>query len=322
MAISDPPRELVEQALLLIGRTHKAGPDAAQAARDELARWQQAGTERAAAAEAAQRLWDGSDGSTLRDSVPLPRSRSEALQTRRRALGLLGAAGLVAIAAGGGRWYWQRPVHQLALETGHGQLLSRTLPDGTRLDLAARTAATVTYFRDRREVRLGRGEIRFQVSAAADRPFTVATDWGRVRVLGTTFSVSAREGRMRVAVAEGRVAVWAGEAQARAVLQAGEAVEADSRGLGERSAVQVEEVGAWRQGWLVFDNTRLAEAIGRWNDYLRQPLHLGAAPALRDLRLSGSFPLREPQAFLDGLPDILPVRVVRGPGGAAVIEAR
>lgn len=315
-AAPSPSRQLVEHALLLIGRMHKAGSEAAHAAGDELARWRDADPAHAAAAETAQALWDGTDGSSLRDSVPLPPSQANIQRTRRRVAGLLGVGGLVAALASGGHWYWQQPVYQLALHTEQAQLVSRTLPDGTQLDLAARTRATVTYYRDRREVRLDAGEVRFAVRRDTDKPFTVGTDWGRVRVLGTTFSVSAREGRMQVAVAEGRVAVWpaAVNGPPPMVLSAGEAVQVDAQGLGARGTVQASDVGAWRQGWLVFDNTLLPEAVARWNDYLRQPLRLGDSPSLQTLRLSGSFPLRDPQSFLDGLPDILPVRVVRAPG--------
>jgi transmembrane sensor len=40
------------------------------------------------------------------------------------------------------------------------------------------------------------------------------------------------------------------------------------------------------------------------------------------LRLSGSFPLRQPQAFLTGLPDMLPVRVLRNGAGDVSVELR
>lgn len=331
MALAPPSLDMVEHALLLIGRTHKARPAAAQAAHEELTRWRAMGPAHAQAIETAQGLWDGTDGSGLKESVPMPRSQAQVQQARRRALGVLGLGGLAALLAGGGRWYRAQPVLQVALSTGHAQLLERTLPDGTVLNLAARTAGTVSYFRDRRDIRLDHGEIRFAVAPDASKPFTVTTEWGRVRVLGTTFSVSARDGRMKVAVAQGRVAVWPGgqggvpvemEGIPAATLGAGEAVEADARGMGRQTTIPAADIGAWRQGWLVFDNTALPEAVARWNDYLPQPLRLGAAPGLQALRLSGSFPLRNPQAFLNGLPDMLPVRVVRAPGGDHSIELR
>lgn len=332
MTLAPPTRSMIAHALLLIGRIHKAQPEAARAAQAELAQWRDTDASHADAVRAAQQLWDATNASALADSVPLPRSQAGTDRTRRRVVGLLGVGGLAALLASGAGWYWQQPVYTVALATGHSQMLERTLPDGTQLSLAARTRAAIVYYRDRREVRLEAGEIRFQVTPDAERPFTVATEWGRVRVLGTTFSVSAREHRMRVAVSQGRVGVWPSRAgttpidmagEPAVVLQGGEAIESDGQGMGRPMPVQPDAVGAWRQGWLVFDNTPLPEALARWNDYLQRSLRLGASPQLETLRLSGSFPLRNPQAFLTGLPDILPVRVVHAPGGgAATIEMR
>lgn len=322
---------MIEHALVLIGRMHKGQPEAAHAAQTELAQWRDRDATHADAVRAAQQLWDATDGSALADSIPLPRSPAATEPMRRRVVGLLGVGSLAALLAAGGGWYWQQPVYTLAVATGHSQMLERTLPDGTQLSLAARTRGSIAYYRDRREVQLAEGEIRFQVTPDARRPFTVATEWGRVRVLGTTFSVSARENRMRVAVSEGRVGVWPARAgrtpddlagEPAAVLQGGEAIESDGQAIGKPMSVQPDSVGAWRQGWLVFDNTPLPEALARWNDYLQRPVRLGTSPELSTLRLSGSFPLRNPQAFLAGLPDMLPVRVVHTPGGAATIEMR
>jgi transmembrane sensor len=322
---------MIEHALLLIGRMHKGQPEAARAAQTELAHWRDSDATRAEAVRAAQQLWDATDGSALADSVPVPRSQAGMDPARRRVVGLLGIGGLTALLAVGGGWYWQQPLYTLAVATGHAQMLERTLPDGTQLSLAARTRGSIVYYRNRREVQLVDGEIRFQVAPDVERPFTVATEWGRVRVLGTTFSVSARENRMRVAVSEGRVGVWPASAgrtpddlasEPTAVLQGGEAIESDGQAIGKPMSVQPDSVGAWRQGWLVFDNTPLPEALARWNDYLQRPVRLGASAQLNTLRLSGSFPLRNPQAFLAGLPDILPVRVVHTPAGTATIEMR
>lgn len=326
-----PPREWVERALLLIGRTHKGATAQALAASQELDRWRQDGPLRARAVQAAQHLWDLTDGSALRESMPTP-ARAPSLPARRRAVGLLGVAALIGGLGAGSRWYWRQPLYHATLGTARGELSERTLPDGTVLNLAPRTTLAVSYHRDRRELRLDQGEVRLSVQHDADRPFTVVTDWGRVRVLGTVFSVSAREGRMRVAVAEGRVAVWgarhpgtaldAGDAPG-AVLGAGQSIQTlEGPGLAERTTVQADEVGAWRQGWLVFDNQPLAEVVSVWNDYLPQPIRLGTSPVLSRLRLTGSFPLREPRSFLEGLPHMLAVRVVRHPDGVVEIDAR
>jgi transmembrane sensor len=256
----------------------------------------------------------------------MPPTAAQERQSRRRVIGTLGVAGFAVLAGAGGRWYWQRPVYEAAPHTGNAQTLAHAPPDGSLIDLAANTALQVTLYRDRRTVRLARGEARFAVAPDAERPFTVATEWGHVRVLGTVFTVSVRDGRMRLAVAEGQVAVWAhgqaGTAAPATVLGAGEAIEVDTRGLGTRSTVDVSEVADWKQGWLVFRNTPLTEAVARWNDYLRQPLRLTDDSALREMRVTGHYKLRDPQAFVNGLAVMLPVRTTRVADGATEIARR
>lgn len=321
---------MVEAALLLVGRVHRGEPDTAFAAEQELARWRAGPPERQAALETAERLWSGTDGSFLQASVPLPRRRDPG-RTRRNVLGLFGASGLAALMWGGGRWVWRQPVFQSSMQTGHGEQRKASLPDGSDIHLAPHTQTRIVLYRDRREVHLAQGEMRFDVNSDPDRPFTVSTDWGSVRVLGTAFSVRARDGQMRVEVAEGRVGVWpknlagtpAGpDDTPPIVLTAGQSIDTNDQGLGSRKAVPADSVGAWRNGWLVFDDTPLEQVLAQWNDYLPTPLRLGAHPRLKQLRLSGSFPLRQSNAFLMGLPDMLPVQVMRNARGEVVIDLK
>lgn len=266
----------------------------------------------------------------MRDTFALPPPETERVRTRRRVLSALAVGGVVFGLAGAVRWVVDLPTQELALGTRTGQVQTVTLSDGTRLDVGARTAVRVAYYRDRREIRLAEGEIRLEVAPDAARPLTVATDWGRVRVLGTVFSVAVRDAQMSVAVAGGRVAVWqrggpgdeVGERPPEAELTAGQRIEADAVRLGEIGEVRPADVGAWRQGWLVFDGVTLADAVARWNDYLATRLVLDDDPALSSLRVTGSYRVRDPGAFIKSLPAILPVRVAKGPDGAVHIEAR
>lgn len=329
-----PPRRLIEQALSLIGRQLHGAPEEALAARDELARWRQADPAHAAAFETASQYWQATEASALRGDVAMPPSQTErdvqARQSRRRALTVLGLGGLAAALATGGRWAWLQPTAQFALHTAHGQRQGLDLPDGSRIDLAAHSEGLVRYHRDRRVCQLQAGEIRVDVRHDPSRPFIVDTAFGRVQVLGTVFSVSVRDERLRVAVARGRVGVWPRHAAGVAiamdgapptVLEAGQAIEVDHLGMGARTPVRVESVGAWREGWLVFQATPLPEVVARWNDYLAQPLRLADDAALRGMRLTGSFPLRDPAAFIENLPHMLPLRTERQ-GSAVLIAAR
>ncbi len=329
------PRAQLEHALLLIARVHGGDARTAETAREALARWRSAHPAHESAYGAARAGWDATSADALRGELPLPASHQERLRAgRRKALSVLGLGALFLGAGTLARWHWRQALHEVALQTPRGQIKTTTLPDGSGLALDAHTRVRIALYRDRREAWLDEGEVQFSVAADADRPFLVMTRWGQVRVLGTVFTVEARQPRMRVAVSQGRVAVWAGPlpeggvgaALARpvdTVLGAGQAVLTEAQALGPVHPVATAEIAAWRQGWLVFDNTPLPQAVARWNHYLGAPLRLDDDPALARLRLTGSFPLRSPGVFVDSLPASLPVRTERlADGGVRIAAAR
>ncbi|MGJ7492308.1 FecR family protein [Variovorax sp. ZT4R33] len=319
------PRRLVAHALTLLGRMERADPQLSQAAEAALHAWRQQSPKNEEAATTAWRIWQLTGQSAARALLPMPPRAEDRPASRRRAMGLLGVVGFTAAAVAGARFYWGQPLEVFALHTPRGRTLTRTLDDGTRLDLDSLTAARVRFFRDRRTVHLLEGEARFGVTHDAERPFIVTCAWGSVQVVGTAFTVSAREGRMRVAVAEGRVLVRATNAPAAAAsltLGPGEAVETDETGLRAPWAIDVADVAAWRQGWLVFRNTPLPEVVARWNDYLGQPIRLDTDARLERLRVSGRFALRDLQGFLDALALMVPVQVRRAADGPTEIQVR
>ncbi len=323
-------RRHIEHALLLIAREHGGAPDTAAQARMSLTAWRQADPAHEQAYQAARQAWLSTEAAALRDAVPLPASREAARQSRRRVVTGLGVAGLLLAMGSAARWAWHQPVYEVALATGHGQMRPVVPPDGSRLDLAALTSATITYYRDRREVWLARGEMRFEVRRDVQRPFVVTTERGRVQVLGTVFTVALRDGSMHISVAEGRVAVWAvpsGSADVPDIgsaleIGAGQTVRIDADGVGQPASIRPDQVGAWREGWLVFDDEPLPDVAARWNAYLPSPIRMASDPALRQLRLTGSYPLRNPEAFLGSLPSALPVRLERDGGPGVLIRMR
>jgi len=320
-------RQLFEQALLLVVRQHGGSPDEAAAAARELADWEKRDALHANASRTAQEAWLQTDAQALRDQFALPLPASERKrQTRRRLTALLGVGGLTVLAGGLGHWYWQQPSFTLLARTGRGQIESHALPDGSRVDLAARSEVAIAYHRDRRLANLAAGEVRFDVMPDSQHPFEIETRHGRVRVLGTSFSVRVLDDGLRVAVAQGRVAVWRGGQPATALpdveLGQGEAIFVATDGKLHHSHVVPDDVGAWRQGWLVFDNIPLDKVVDRWNDYLAIPLEMEQRQALADMHLTGSFPLDNPVAFLETLPRTHPVNVVRQGGGRFLVRLR
>lgn len=242
---------------------------------------------------------------------------------RRRSLaGLLGVAGLGVGGTLGWRM-WQQSLDaqvlwQATLDSPHGRQTRHSLPDGTSVQLDAQSRAEVRYLRHARRVQLVQGAAFFAVAHAPERPFTVDAGSVQVVVLGTRFGVEHLPGdAVLVQVESGHVRV-AGPGLAPRELGAGEAlrVQAD----GQAVATTTDQAAAWRHGELVFLGTPLHEALARLARYA--PYALKATPAAAQLPVSGRVRIAQARAWLDALPQVLPVRVREGAGGAVEIGLR
>lgn len=82
-----------------------------------------------------------------------------------------------------------------------------------------------------------------------------------------------------------------------------------------------DSLGAWQTGLLVFQNTPLNEALAEIQRYRQAPIRLQGNFG-SDTNVSGVFDSRSTDQLLDRLPDILPVQVVRHPGGEVDVQRR
>lgn len=253
-----------------------------------------------------------------------------------RPLVLQASAAAVAFALVGGAWlgwnHWQRlPLFEQAYAAARGQQLTVHLPDaggpaaspGSSLHLDTATRARVRLYRDRREVQLQDGQAMFAVASDPRRPFQVEAGALRITVLGTRFSVrhtatGLNAGATVVAVEEGHVRVTRRAPQAHTPtaeqtleLTAGQTVTADAHGdWGAVVPVDAHAVAAWREGRVSFEQTPLAQAIAEFERYGRTGLVVHD-PAVASLPVGGSYSLPQWQRFVETLPLVLPVRLVR-----------
>lgn len=208
-----------------------------------------------------------------------------------------------------------------------------TLPDGTKVTLGASSEIKADFDAGERRVRLIRGEAFFEVAQDGRRPFVVDAGGTEIRDIGTSFEVKRAAGRLEVGVLEGIVDVRAHnllgrDGAARRVL-AGQRVRAQESVLGPVvasatvGAVEVAPAaaGAWREGQLAYDDTRLADVVADLNRYYRPGVRLEAG-AIGDTRLAASFKADEIDKFLAELPAVAPVTVTRDDNGAIVISPR
>lgn len=193
------------------------------------------------------------------------------------------------------------------LVTGTGEQRELRLPDNTLLQLNSRTAVDVRFDAEQRRIVLRSGEIMVETAHGDSRPFIVETDDGRLRALGTRFLVERDGGGgTLLSVLQSAVAARPEQLPDEKVISQGQHVRLRPDGLGPVEANSA-TADAWTHGMLVVDNVRLADLVARLSRY--SPGYLGVDPALADLRITGSFPLKNIDLALSSLEPTLPVRI-------------
>lgn len=340
MTIGGASERLIERALALIVESESATGEEARNAQLALSRWHGRSPAHAAALLEARHRWDSLGGMAedLRAHFDTPAASmaaaasSRGSQRRKLLLSIAGLMGGGLLAARGAQWYWQQPVFQAAYATRTAQTLQVTLADagaaGSRLDMAPQSAVEVTLYRERRVVEMARGEVRFEVAHDARRPFEVRTRSAVIEVVGTVFTVRDRNGPLTVGVERGHVRV---RVRPRERTETSPAQVIDLRG-GELVVVRdgraepvrradTPSLSAWRDGWLVFDNTPLEEALPAVNSYRSRPI-VATDARVNTLRLSGRFRADDSAGLVALLPTILPLTAAARPDGSVELRAR
>lgn len=231
---------------------------------------------------------------------------------------------------------WQRkPTFVQAFQTERGQQRTIDLPDGSRLWLDAASRAEVALYRQRREVVLPQGQALFSVQASTAQPFHVLAGPLRITVVGTQFSVrndlvtaadGSTTGSVSVVVEQGRVHVARLDEKAEIAtwpmkLDAGHAITTDAQGQITRQSTTATDAAPWRQGRVVFDGATLAQALAEFERYGNTHLVI-RDPQVAVLRIHGSYSLHGLPSFASALPQVLPVRLIRGADGKTEIVMR
>ncbi len=217
--------------------------------------------------------------------------------------------------------------HQL-YRTAVGERATVSLPDGSVATLDTDSALQVDYTPAERGVRLLKGQALFEVAKHRPTPFQAYAGDRRITAVGTLFDVRLDRRRIKVALIEGRIRVAqldpaAGRPAAGAamLLGPGEVLET---GPGAPMRVRRGDVGrvdSWKDGVLVFDDARLADAVNELNRYTVRPIVIRDA-ALRSLRVTGVFKTGQPERFAQTMAEIFPLAVTYDEAGAPILIAR
>lgn len=203
-----------------------------------------------------------------------------------------------------------------AVRTAIGEQRKLALPDGSMLELNTDSGIEYEITTTRRDIRLTRGEVYFDVAHDKHKPFRVLTDNGAVTALGTAFSVRLIDEKMNVLVSEGRVALsFASDTGQAAVPAPADNVADDAIELvvGQSAVVegntqQIEDVDperlverlSWRQGVLAFSSSPLSDVVSDIARYTDIVIVL-EDESLRDLPVTGYFGIGEVEEMLEAL---------------------
>lgn len=211
-----------------------------------------------------------------------------------------------------------------AYETGIGERRVLTLPDGSLINLDARTRIEVHYTDETRAIRLLSGQASFKVSKDPTRPFRVSSNGQTVVALGTEFNVDVVTDEMVVTLIEGHVAVVpdAVAPTARVIeLSAGQQLlSAGGRPPEIRSHVDLGHAVAWQSGKLFFNDEPLSSAVARINRYASPQIEVD--PSVERIRIGGTFKAGDTAAFTEAVATYFPVNIVPTETGTLRLIAR
>ena len=201
------------------------------------------------------------------------------------------------------------PTEYTTLDTARSIALS----DGSTIRLAPHSHLTVAGRRDE-QIELA-GGAWFDIRHDPARRMTIAAGEVTISDIGTSFDVQTTDKQVRVAVAQGRVAVSAPALDAPITLAEGGNLLFDSAaGTARTGSVAREEVGAWRAGRLSYDAAPLSLVAGDLARYAG--LTVTVAPAIRDREFSGTLAFGNGNTALRDLSQLMGLSLRREPDGA------
>ncbi|MBV4459860.1 FecR domain-containing protein [Pseudomonas sp. COR58] len=212
-------------------------------------------------------------------------------------------------------------VHHQQIATQSRDMRTLELPDGSTLSVNANTQLRIEFDSQQRRLILERGQFYVDVAPDKERPLWVQAGDATVRVVGTGFDVRRSDAQLVVSVAHGQVA-FAPANRAPLLLGAQQQAAVDlADGAVRQQTLADGQVADWRTGHLSFRNRDLASLVDELNLYRPHPVLLANA-RLGQIKVSGHLDTQDPDALVNALPALIPVKAVPLADGRIRLENR
>jgi transmembrane sensor len=187
-----------------------------------------------------------------------------------------------------------------------------TLSDGSQVILNTDTALAIKWDTTGRHIRLLRGQAQFTVAHDSQRPFEVTTKSAVIKALGTIFEVMDDQQDTRVTVLEHAVSIKApqdADYKDNNRIDAGQQARYSiDKGLDAVLPVDLKQNSAWQRGKLIVKSQVLAAVVADLNRYYPGKIVI-TNDKLVQIRVSGAFPLDNPDTVLAMLEQSLPLKI-------------
>ncbi len=177
----------------------------------------------------------------------------------------------------------------------YGKRSEIMLSDGTHawLNSGSSLEFPSTFSGDTREVFLS-GEMYIEVASDNDKPFFVHASGYDVKVYGTKFNISVYPGSpSSVVLVEGSVALRSADRQELFLLPEEQAIYSEATGTFDTRKVDVDSFISWKEGYLMFEDTPMIEALKQIERYYNLSFSLDDDVSFQGLTCTGKIILSD-----------------------------
>lgn len=209
------------------------------------------------------------------------------------------------------------------------------LPDGSLIQLARGSMIHVRFDARYRQIDVIRGNALFEVGKDPTRPMFVSVGGHVLQDIGTVFDVRRNAADDTLTVISGRVRVWdvahdgvakikagIGNSQTSkgtvADLTAGDQIQLTPASTGLVHKARVEQTTAWLPANIRFKRETVSVVAQRFNAYTSTPLVIEDVRT-GDMRITGLFHTKNPQAFIAYLATLPGVRIIYAKDSVRVV---
>jgi len=171
---------------------------------------------------------------------------------------------------------------QVAYRASAGKVRNLQLADGVMASIAP---GSVLRASSRDAPILLEGSAFFDVRHDDAHPLVIKAGDYEIRDVGTRFEVMSGSGMLRVAVADGRVAVQSTKGLGKTQVAAGQVLTIGADGASEVRPGRDDAVASWRHGTLIYDQVPLGLVVADLSRYGGKPIEVDPGAARR--RFSG-----------------------------------